>query len=288
MESTRIFFSVLAIGILSACASHPVANTNGETSKAKVDPNAIDLELRGKIGEESRTVYHSESSVEDFEDSQKVRDHQETMDFTVLTKVAEANEKQLKISTKTIEKDGTSGLHDFAFPELDETVDFIYTKKAQVLSADPFPKESIFFLPPISLPNGPAKVGDTWTMNHAWVSSNQGLPLNLDLVTIFKDLVSCGKFGQCADLEVSGRIDVISDKFQRSVSFDSRLWGRILFSIDKGDVVWSEVRSRESFKAGNTEMRVMSCMVSRMVAPDEKPEKQNCKPTLKAVQAPRL
>lgn len=289
MKFNRDVIIVVSALALSACAGKSGSPDSASTAEKPVKSDkGIDLVLKGHLGDESQTFYHSQSAVENFEDGQKVRDHQELMDFIVLTKVAEIKNDQFTIRTTTIDKDGTSALHDYAFPELHETIDFIYTKKAMVVSADPFPKESIFFLPPISLPDQPVQVGDTWTMNHAWISSSQGLPLSLDLVTIFKDLVSCGEFGKCADLEISGRIDIVNEKFQHAVSFDSHLWGRMLFSLDRGDVVWSEVRSHEVFKAQSTEVRVMSCMVSKMQGKSGKLEKQSCEPSLKAVTPPSL
>lgn len=291
MKSLRLLF-IVATATLSACASKTVAPSGApaaaERSSVVLDGGNVDLVLSGKKDAETRTYYHSDSSVENLEDGQKVRDHQELLDFMVLTKVMDIKPDQLTVRTTTVEKDGTSSLHDYAFPEPDETVDFVYTKKARVVSADPFPKESIFFLPPISLPEGPVKTGDTWTMRHAWISSNESLPLNLDLVTIFKDLIPCGEFGRCADLEVSGRIDVVNEKFQRAVTFDSRLWGRMLFSLDRGDVIWSEIRSHEVFKAANTEMRVTSCMVSKTQPSSGQSDRPTCQPSLKAVTPPSL
>jgi hypothetical protein len=245
--------------------------------------------LKGHQGERAETVYHSSSAVEDYESNQKVRDRQEILDFVVGTEVVEARDNQLTVRTRTLDKDGTGSLHDFAFPEKDESIDFVYSSDANVLRADPFPKASIFYLPPVSLPNHDVKIGDTWTMDHAWISSNDGLPLHLSMVTIFKDVVSCGPFGHCADLEISGQVDIASEAVLRMLRFDSRIWGRMLFSLDRGDVVWSEVRSEDMFKAKDNESRVLSCMVSRMQAPDSGTrEKVSCEPTISMVPTPKI
>lgn len=273
---------------LTGCATK---SEKSDTPTAKAEPTLglYELRLKGHVGDSARTVYHSNSSVEDFEQKQKVRDHQEILDFVVSTEVVEARDNQITVRTKTVDKDGTGSLHDFAFPEPGEMIDFVYSSEAQVLRAEPFPRPSIFYLPPVSLPNRDVKVGDTWTMDHAWISSNEGLPLNLNLVTIFKDVVKCGPFGRCAELEVSGQVEVANESLQKIIRFDSRLWGRLLFSIDKGDVIWSEVRSQDLFKAKDNETRVLSCMISRMQSPGAtKGEKIACEPSIKMVQSPRL
>lgn len=277
---------LIAAVFISGCTSHA---TKPDSPHVEINKNAsFDLRLKGHPGQSSLTDYHSDSSVEDFEGGQKIRDHQEIMDFLVSTKVIEARENQLTVRTETMSKDGTGSLHDFAFPEPGEMIDFVYSGKAQVLKADPFPRESIFFLPPISLPNSEVKIGDTWTMDHAWISSNDGLPLNLNMVTIFKDVVPCGPFGLCADLEVSGQVDVVNERLQQMIQFDSRIWGRLWFSLDRGDVIWSEVRSQDVFKSAQNEMRVLSCMVSKMRSPSGGKVTTNCEPSTKMVQAPVL
>jgi len=277
-----------------------IASCTSKTQKTELSPNPestngqYELRLKGHNGDRSLTVYHSDSAVEDFEQNQKVRDHQEILDFVVSTEIADARENQITVRTKTVEKDGTGSLHDFAFPEPDESIDFIYSSDAEVLRADPFPKASIFFLPPISLPSYDVKVGDTWTMDHAWISSNEGLPLNLNMVTIFKGVVGCGPFGKCAELEISGQVEVASESLQKMIRFDSRVWGRLLFSMEKGDVIWSEVRSQDIFKAKGNETRVLSCMVSRTrpPAPAESAstthDKITCEPSIKMVPSPKL
>jgi hypothetical protein len=282
----KVAVSLLLGVFVSACTSSAPKSESPPPTPAR---GAYDLRLRGHQGEKAVTVYHSDSAVEDYELNQKVRDHQEILDFVVSTEVLEARDSQLTIRTQTLDKDGAGSLHDYAFPEKDESIDFVYSSGAQVLRADPFPKSSIFYLPPVSLPEHDVKVGDTWTMDHAWISTNDGLPLRLSMVTIFKDVVNCGRFGHCADLEVSGQVDIANESVQKLLKFDSRIWGRMLFSLDRGDVVWSEVRSQDMFKAKENETRVLSCMVSRMQTPDAvTTDKVSCEPTIKMVPAPRM
>jgi len=282
---SKLALAIAAV-MISACSSQKIKSDYPEV---KIDKSAaFDLRLKGKHGETGLTDYHSSSSVEDFEGGQKVRDHQEILDFLVSTQVTEARENQFTVRTSTVEKDGSGSLHDYAFPEPGEQIDFIYSIEGKVLKADPFPKQSIFFLPPISLPPNEVKIGDTWTMDHTWVSSNDGLPLNLNMVTIFKDVIPCGPFGRCAELEVSGQVEMANEKLQRLVDFDSKIWGRLWFSIDRGDVIWSEVRSQDVFKTKQTEMRVLSCMVSKMRSPSGEKIASDCEPTTKMVASPNL
>jgi hypothetical protein len=267
--------------VLSSCSS------SGKKPDKLTQNGPVELKLGIKKGQVSKTFYHSNSAVEDFEDGQKVRFHEESTDFLEATEIIDARENQLVVRTQTLEKDGTGSLHDFAFPEMDEQIDFVYSRDAKVLRAGPYPKESIFYLPPLSLPDHPVDIGDTWEMNHVWVSSNDGLPLHLNMVTIFKDVVSCGSFGRCADFEVSGLVDILSEKLNSSAKFDSHMSGRILFSLDRGDVIWSEVRSEEHLKSKSTEMKVKSCMSSQMRS-EKGVERVTCQPSDSPIQIPKI
>jgi hypothetical protein len=280
--------SRVLIAVLLCSCSTPSSKTKDGTAPES-SSGRYELRLKGDKGVAAITSYHSDSAVEDFEDGQKVRDRQEILDFAVSTELVDKRENQLTVRTKTVFKDGSGSLHDYAFPEPDESIDFVYSSQAEVLKADPFPKASIFYLPPVSLPNRPADIGETWTMDHTWISSNDGLPLHLNMVTIFKDVVKCGAFGHCADLEISGQVDVANAQVQKLIHFDSRIWGRMLFSIDRGDVVWSEVRSQDLFKTKEAETKVLSCMISQMQAPNAPARpKVHCEPDTKMVQTPKL
>jgi hypothetical protein len=253
---------LLAIG----CASHSTANLNrsGSYGNVELPKGPFTLRLNSPQGDIAYTSYHSDSAVEDFEDGQKVRDHSEAMDFLVETGVVAVRDDQIAMRSKTIEKDGTAPLNDLAFPELDEEIDFVYSRRAQVLLAGDFPRDSIFYMPPVSLPEGAVDVGDTWMMDYSWISSNDGLPLKLSMLTIFKTVVACGVRDACADLEVSGQVDLIGAN-PAKIKFASRLFGRMLLSLKSGEILWSEVQARDDFASSGIESKVNSCMSSSSV-----------------------
>lgn len=262
----RSFVALLCFGLLTGCTS--ARKSTVDTSKP------LHLQLGGKVGDVTHTAFHSESAIQDLEDGQKVRDRHEVLDFLVAQTVIGVRDQQIAIRTKTLSKDGTGSLHDLAFPELHQQLDFIYSKSAEVLMVEELPKDSIFYLPPISLPGKPVQVGDTWTMNHSWVSANTGMPLNINLVTIFKDVVDCGKHGPCADLEVAGKVDMLGTS--KRAKFDSKIWGRILFAIETGEILWSEVHAKDAFKTAAAETRVRSCMISKILPNAKSSEKLVC------------
>src|SRR3954462_12762978 len=113
-----VFCSVL----VSACAAKKTIQEN----PAYLPQGPVELRLKGQKGEVSQTFYHSESQVSDFEGGQKIRDHQEGMDFIVRAQVMDTREHQIAIRTETVEKDGQGNLHEFALPEPGEQVDFVY------------------------------------------------------------------------------------------------------------------------------------------------------------------
>ena len=78
---------------------------------------------------------------------------------------------------------------------------------------------------------------------------------------ILKGFVPCEGVW-CADVEVSGNVMIAIPQSENSARFDSRLWGRMLFSLTRGDVIWSELRSREEVIVPTERTLVESCMVS--------------------------
>lgn len=268
MQKKIIFiFIVLVPSMFVGCKSAPkkIDPLIQDQSKGEADQKEFYLlRLNAQTGDVVHTRYHSDSQVEDFESAQKVRDRQDVLDFMVTTKVVESNASALKVSTVTVRKDGTASLHDMAFPEVNENIDFVYSRSAQVLKAGEYDNTSIFFMPPISLPDDRVQVGDTWVMNHGWISSQDGLPLHINMVTIFKAVTGCGKYGQCADLELSGKIAILGQTEMAKARFNSRIWGRMLMALRTGEIVWSEMHSKDQFDAPEVMSKVRSCMVSKI------------------------
>jgi hypothetical protein len=121
-------------------------------------------------------------------------------------------------------------------------------------------------------------VGDTWTLDYTWVSGHDHIPLRLAVVGILKDIVPCEKKNVCADIEVSGSVNLVKTPDVRGAKFESRIWGRVLFSIDRGDVIWSKMLSHEIVGVEKESTDVLSCIVSRMQTPGTDTGGMDCEP----------
>jgi hypothetical protein len=111
----------------------------------------------------------------------------------------------------------------------------------------------------------------------------------LDLVAILKGAKPCYTGQTCLDLEISGKVLVAADPQRPDVRFDGRIWGRLLFNLERGDVVWSETRSQEEMVVGKERMEITSCLHSRLQGPNSKPNKLDgfkCEPSAQAVNPP--
>lgn len=275
-----------------ALISHFVFVFGCATGGIKGDGPAYTLEMKGRVGETQLTRYYSAAHIKNFESGQITKDRQEVVDFTVRTKTTQVDpgSKSFVVRSRTIRKDGNSSLHELAFPELNEEIEFVISKQARILSAGDYPPDSLFFVPFMPMPKGPVQVGETWTLQHSWNSSPSGIPLSLDLIAIFKGVRPCMKAQTCADLEISGKV-LVDAATKENVKFDGNVWGRILFSIENGDVIWSETRSSEDMVLGAESMKVLSCLRSEIVDRDLKPAKNDgfqCEPSLEPVPAPTL
>lgn len=226
----------------------------------------VNLELKPLVGRKEKINYYSHSKVKTFENQQLVREKDEIVEFQVESEILSYENNLIRTLVSTVIKDGLVDLHDLAFPELNERIEFIYKPNAEVLYAGGYPSSSVFYVPPLSLPDSEVAVGDTWEMQRSWVSMRNNIPLNIQLVSILKNIYPCGQNEKCADLEISGDVSIIV-ALNKDVQFNSQITGRIIFSIDKGSILWSMVRSAEVLTLAETRMEVLSCLVSQLTEP---------------------
>ena len=250
-------------------------------------PENVFLTLKGDPGRTSETRYFSNTRTLSFEEGQLLRDKTEGVDFSVQTtfKAANSPDKILKFTARTVRKDGAVSLHDLSFPELREEIDYVvHAESAKVLKAGRYPSHSVFFIPTLPLPQRPVVVGDTWSFEHNWISTHDQVPLRLEMIAILKDLVRCSE-GQhwCADLELSGQLGVAVPPTVRGAIFESHVRGRALFDLDRGDVLWSEIRSREEMRTPQQRVLVHSCMISELKMGEKYRSEFNCQPDDKAL-----
>lgn len=256
--------------------------------KTSQPPERVEIRFRPNGWKTSTTAYHSYSMVKDMEEDQVTREKIEELDFevqeTLVQAFGEKGQQQSQIKAKTIKKDGTADLHDFSFPELNEEIEYLYDDRSQVLKAGIYPPETSFFTPPLPTPVGLVMVGDTWTLDHTWLSMKSGVPLTMNLVSILKGIVSCGS-AFCYDIEISGQVQIEGVKL-KTAEFSSTLWGRLLYHPGQSQILWSEIRSKELMIKSSRRTHVISCMGARLKGKlgDEIPSSYSKK--CKAIAAP--
>jgi hypothetical protein len=143
------------------------------------------------------------------------------------------------------------------------------------------PPGTIYFVPPISLPENEVEVGDSWALSAEWLSLKSGIPLRMEVVSILKSVRDCGASGPCAEIEVSGDVAIVGLSANPIASrdltktkledlhmrFQSNISGRLLFSIQQGLVLYSVMRSNESLSGVAESVQVASCMLSYIDEP---------------------
>jgi hypothetical protein len=258
----KTFYVLPAAIFLSACAHLPSSSHIKEVTLKE----PVSLELGHQLGEFDITHYryHSTKSTLDERKIKVKRD--EIVDFKVRSEVTGLTPGGLiHLQVKTVAKDGPVELNDLAYPELNETIDFTLSKSAQVIRAGGYSSDSIFYVQPIPLPDKPVSKGDTWEVEHAWLSHHNGVPLKLDLVAILSRFVECGPKDTCADIEISGRVTLPPGMINGSL--DSKVYGRLLFALKRGLIVWSEVRTDENLQTSEEKVQIASCMESTLDEP---------------------
>lgn len=228
------------------------------------------MELKGIKDRSEITRYFSQSYTKTYESEELVHEKTEIVDFTVRTKTVSVDETNSVFTNQTevIYKDGPVDLHDLAFPESGENLNTIYSRSGKVVLAGAYPRDSIFYVPPIALPNKPVTVGDTWINKFHWVSLKNGIPMELELTSILKNAYKCQEKGVCLEVELSGEVRV-SEDIAKGLQLSSLVSGRLLFATETGTVLWSDVRNKEKFSSGAVTLDVQSCMESLLDQPEK-------------------
>ena len=226
----------------------------------------VELKLKGGLGRKEVVKFYSDSNTRAFEKDQIVREKEEIVEFVTESKFQNNDVKNIDVTVKTIKKDGPVSLHDLGFPDKGESINFTFSPTGEVLKAGDFPKDSLFYIPSMPLPKHPVLKGDTWVMKHAWISSGNNLPLELEVVSILKRFFECGQAGMCAEVEISGNVEALAVK-KAGVDFNSEIHGQMVFSIDHGTLIWSDVKSKEELRTSEGRIQVSSCLGSKMIEP---------------------
>jgi hypothetical protein len=249
--------------------------------KPLVVEGPIDLSIKGQPDRQDKVLVRSQSIETTHEQGQMTQEREETVEFTLAIKTTEVKPGQeIHQDISVIEKNGTVDLHSMAYPELGETLNVIMTPDARILKSGDKPKDSIFFIPPIPIPDKPVPVGDTWTKKWEWVASS-GIPLQLDLIGIVKGVYPCGGTAKksCVLVELSGDVAVRGQALV-GLALESKISGYIFYEPATGSVIWSDIRNKESLVSdGGNRVDIDSCLESVLVEPKEDRWVHSAKPT---------
>jgi hypothetical protein len=189
-------------------------------------------------------------------------------------------DKKIVYQVETTAKTGTGDLHDFAVPELGEKLEVVIDEYAQVYKAGDYPKDSVFYLPPVSLPKDAVTIGDTWVFKGQWITLTNRVPLEIETVSILTDVIPCER-GLCAVIELSGEVKIFGVDL-KEFNLSSRVRGVLIFSIDLGAIVWSHVISEQSLISQGIRAESKSCLASTLLKPEWKKLREQAQPFCKA------
>lgn len=271
--SKGVSLLVTCVPLLTACAHGGAADAVGARPKAegltevKVE-KPVELRLKAAVGRTEKVDYFHRLTSKSFESGQLRHQKEESVEFASQAETLKVEPDGKFTQVITIpRKDGTVDLHGFALPEPGEKLEITADSRSRILKAGDYPKTSIFYVPPVSIPEGPVAVGDTWSMQSSWQSLEEGIPFQLDMVSILKGFWSCGT-DTCAEIEISGGVG-IQPPTNQVISFKSEWKGKVYFAVGAGTVVWSRTDSEEMFAADNVYRKVETCLESALAEPAE-------------------
>lgn len=267
----RVISCLAGAMALSACAHGAKSGQDAHIAAMGLKPIKIEgpqlLRLKGDLTRVEKVAYYHGAHSRSFEGAEMRHQKDESLVFTSQTETVKVDSTEDRITqiVQTIDKDGAASMYDFAMPEPGEKLEVVYDGQGRIYKASDFPDNSIFFVPPISLPEKPVEVGETWTMQSSWLSLGEMVPYQLDMVSILKGYVACGEH-RCAEIEISGDVG-LQGPIAQAMKFSSQWRGNLLFNIDVGSVIWSRVDSDEAFSAGNVSRSVDSCLEAVLQEP---------------------
>lgn len=263
-KHANVVFLFSCLATVGAC-SH--SGRRHDLAEAKTS-GPVELRLKAEMGKTEIVEYVHKSTSDSYEDRDVRRRTEDALAFVSQAETVKVDPQGaggLGTFTQvltTTNKVGHLELHDFAMPEPGERLEVVADSRGRILKSGDYPPNSLFYVPPVSLPEKPVEIGDTWTMQAGWLSLENMVPYQLDMVSILKGVYECGD-DQCADIELSGEVG-FQGPLAMAMSFRSTWKGRMLFAMKSGTVAWSRVDSEERFIADNVRREVNSCLESSL------------------------
>jgi hypothetical protein len=272
----------LSVVAMLACVSARKTGSGSTSGGEPVDEESkfqgtVELKLKPNQTNVEKINYTHRSRSTSFEDIEVRHQKEEALEFISSTSVAKVDGDRFTQLISIDKKTGTGNLHDFAMPEVGERLELTSDSRGRILRAGDYPANSIFFVPPISLPDGAVAVGDTWALTAQWLSLEEMVPYQLEMASILKNVKPCGTH-KCAEIEISGEV-TLQGPLVQMMSFKSLWKGFLSFDVDSGTVLWSRVDSEEQFMSGNVRRSVNSCLEAALIEPAVlKPQTRTTKP----------
>lgn len=258
-----------ALFFLLSCSTVPKNSETGPKS-IKIDAPIV-LKWKGEKGRVEKTRYLNISKTRTFEGMRIMHERSEAVEFVVKSQTKTVEDKSVSYSIETIYKAGFVNLRDMAFPELGEKLETTVSENGEILKAGNYPKDSIFYIPYLPLPDHPVKVGDSWSYSREWKGLANGLTFLIALNSTLRNVYECGGGAdQCYEIEILGDISAPelankktptkkNKKTPNFLKLESKVEGRMLFSRNTASLVWSDVRNIENFEVDKNRVEVRSC-----------------------------
>jgi hypothetical protein len=265
----KILTLFILCGAFGCAHSQNVNKIEGESSAKGVGPQAIQDSVVLKLVKEEGRVELSnnctKSTTKTFDGNQLLHKRIEEADFQSKTVTGSGGSGNIYQTMETLSKDGSLNLHDFAYPEIGEKIDFEFSPEGEVLKAGKYPKSSLFFVPPLPLPHFAVKKDDHWEMKSGWASEEGGLPLTVTLHATYLNQKKCGDH-TCVNIGVEGEVHMDA-KLEKKNGFGHKISGRFLFEPKRGLLVWSEFLSDEHLQTEGARAEVRSILRSELLSP---------------------
>lgn len=274
-----VLIVLFAVSSLFGCSSAQKLEPGGQKLPEASVKGPVSLRLNAKKGNVESIRYRYNSVSESFEEGAIRLRQEQGVEFVTKIETVQSDENKILQFVTTTEKSGDVDLRTMAMPELNERLELGMTRNGQVLMAGSYPKQSIFYVPQVSLPDDKVEIGDTWDMEATWVTLDEGVPFITEMVSILKGFVKCGN-ENCADIEMSGEVRL---QGTLPIAFKNEWKGRMLFALESGVPVWSHMASRADYAAEAVQRVETSCLETVMEEPQALDAKMNpvCKSSVK-------
>lgn len=281
-SSFKLALVLVPFVLAAGCASKSVSSGSGARPEFRPKSDNLEavkltepvlLRLKAQLGRTEKVAYAHRSISKSYEENQLRHEKEEKLNFVSQAETLRVdppdarNVQRFSQVLSIVKKDGNADLHDFAMPDLGEKLEVTADSTGTIFKSGDYPANSVFFVAPMSLPEKPVSIGDTWTMQASWLSLEEMVPYQLDMVSILKGFWKCGS-DTCAEIEISGDVG-FQGPLSKTLQFKSSWHGRIYFAMTAGTVLWSRVDSDERLVADRIRRDVDSCLEATLIEPAE-------------------